>query len=288
MIRILFASLLASAAAAMPAAAAPKKPPQAPAAPSAPGAADWRTPDPENVLVIDTNKGRILVEITPETAPAHAPRIRELTRAGVYNGRAFFRVIDDFMAQTGDPQDTGAGGTELPDLTAEFTFRRSAQTAFVQVGADGADEVGFIGPVPVRTQSSMLMAMTADGSVKAQGIFCPGVAGMARSGDPNSANSQFFLMRETYPALDGRYTVWGRVIYGQDVVRSLKVGEPVPAPQDRMETVRLLADMPPAARPSVRVIKPAGPWFQAEVARNLAQNGGAVSPCGLKIPVEVK
>ena len=90
-------------------------------------AADWRTPDPENILVIDTNKGRIVVEITPQTAPGHAPRIRDLTRAGIYNGRTFFRVIEGFMAQTGDPTGTGTGGSKLPNIPAEFTptpFRR--------------------------------------------------------------------------------------------------------------------------------------------------------------------
>jgi peptidylprolyl isomerase len=70
----------------------------------APTAADWRTPKADDVLVIDTNKGRILVEMTPETAPLYATRMRELTREGLFNGLTFFRVIDDFMAQTGDPR----------------------------------------------------------------------------------------------------------------------------------------------------------------------------------------
>nr|MBP7650153.1 peptidylprolyl isomerase [Phenylobacterium sp.] len=104
--------------------AAPKAPaaPLVPPAPGAPAAADWRTPDPDNVLVIDTTKGRILVELTPQVAPSHVTRVKELTRSGLYDGRSFFRVIDAFMAQTGDPQDTGEGGSDKPDLDAEFTF----------------------------------------------------------------------------------------------------------------------------------------------------------------------
>jgi len=288
MTRFAFAALFAAVALAAPAAAAPAKSAPQPAAPAAPGPADWRTPDPENLLVIDTNKGRIIVEITPATAPGHAPRIRDLTRAGIYDGRAFFRVIEGFMAQTGDPLDNGTGDTDRPNLPGEFTFRRGADTPMTVVDNQAVAEIGFIGPVPVTSQSSMLMPMTADGKVTASAYFCPGVAGMARGGEPDSANSQFFLMRDSYPKLERRYTVWGRVVSGLEVVRSLKTGEPVEQPQDKMLKVRLVADMPAAERPKVRVIDPNGPWFQAEIARNKALNDGAVSPCGVNIPVEVK
>ena len=103
---VLFTAALALAASAQ---AAPKPPPAPaiPPEPGAPAAADWRTPDPENLMVIDTNKGRIIVELTPQIAPNHVARVKELTRAGVYDNRTFFRVIDQFMAQTGDPKDDG-------------------------------------------------------------------------------------------------------------------------------------------------------------------------------------
>lgn len=291
MIRIAVSAVVMTLALAAPASAASKKASAAPAASAGqaqPGPSDWRTPDPENILVIDTNKGRILVEITPATAPGHAPRIRDLTRAGIYNGRTFFRVIEGFMAQTGDPLDNGTGDTDRPNLPGEFTFRRGPETPMVVVDTQAVAEIGFVGPVPVTSQSSMLMPMTADGKVTASAFFCPGVAGMARGGDPDSANAQFFLMRDNYPKLERRYTVWGRVISGLEVVRALKIGEPVENPQDRMDRVRLLADIPANERPKVRVIDPAGPWFKAEVERNRALNEGAVSPCGLNIPVEVK
>ncbi|WP_374570065.1 peptidylprolyl isomerase [Phenylobacterium sp.] len=281
----LTAAALAALALAAPSAA---QTPQTPPAETAPGPNDWRAPDPQDILVIDTNKGRIIVEITPTTAPLHAPRIRELTRKGVYDGRTFFRVIDGFMAQTGDPLDNGTGESDLPNLPAEFTFRRGTDTPMVVADDQSVAELGFIGPVPVISQSSMLMPMTADGKVNAWGLFCPGVAGMARGSEPDSANSQFFLMRDEYPKLEKRYTIWGRVISGLDVVRALKTGEPVDPPQDKMTKVQLLADMPAAERPKIRVIDPKGPWFQAEIARNKALNGGHISPCGVKIPVEVK
>ena len=90
------------------------------AAPAAAQTSDWRTPDPNNVWVIDTNQGRILVELAPEVAPAHVERIRALTKHEFYDTRTFFRVINGFMAQTGDPTGTGRGGSDLPDVPAEF------------------------------------------------------------------------------------------------------------------------------------------------------------------------
>ena len=254
----------------------------------APSASDFRTPDPQDILVIDTNKGRILVELVPLAAPAHVVRVRELARQGLYNARSFFRVIDQFMAQTGDPKDDGTGGSELPDLAAEFTFRRGADTPFVQVADQAVAEIGFIGPLPVMTQSSQLMPMTADGRISGWALYCPGVAGMARGGSPDSANSQFFLMRQAYPSLEKRYTAFGRVIAGLDVVRAIKTGEPVDPPQDVMTRVQVLADMPAASRPKVRIIDPRSPWFAAEVARVRASLGADFTACAISIPSEVK
>ena len=272
---------------AVPALSAPKSP-APPAAPAAPAAADWRTPDPQDVLVIDTNRGRILVELVPLAAPAHVARVRELTRQGLYNGRSFFRVIDQFMAQTGDPKDNGTGGSDLPDLAAEFTFRRGSDTPFVQVADQAVAEIGFIGPLPVMTQSSQLMPMTADGRISGWALYCPGVAGMARGESPDSANSQFFLMRQAYPSLEKRYTAFGRVISGLEAVRAIKTGEPVDPPQDVMTKVQVLADMPTASRPRVRVIDPRSPWFAAEVARVRASRGADFTACAISIPSEVK
>src|SRR5450432_4059224 len=114
-------------------AAVAAKPKPVQAAATGPTDADWRTPEAQDVLIIDTNKGRIIVEMNPAAAPASVARIQELTRAGFYDGRSFFRVIDNFMDQTGDPQDNGQGGSTKPDLPAEFTFRRDAQTPLVVV-----------------------------------------------------------------------------------------------------------------------------------------------------------
>ena len=281
---VLMASALALAALSLPAAAKQAPPP----AIGAPAPGDWRTPDPNDVLVIDTNRGRILVELVPEVAPQFAARARELAHEHFYDGLTFFRVIDDFMDQTGDPQNNGQGGSKQPDVPAEFTFRRGSATPFATTPGQTGAEVGFIKSLPVMSQNMMLAAMTRDGMVAGWALYCPGVAGAARSGEPNSANSQFFLMRAKYPKLEKEYTAFGRVIAGQDVVLAIKTGEPVADPQDRMERVRLLADLPPAERPQVRVIDPNSPWFKAEFARVRAQEGAGFSACDVQIPSEVK
>ena len=260
-----------------------------------PAAGEWRTPDPENVLVFETSKGRIVVEMVPAAAPAHVERLRTLVRAGFYDGLTFFRVIDGFMAQTGDPTNTGMGGSDLPDLKAEYPFRRGPAPAFTVVdrlpgdfNMPSATEVGFLGVLPVRSMPGMQMMLAADGKVTSWGLFCTGVMGMARAQSPDSANSQFFFMRGPYPSLDNNYTAWGRVISGQEAVGAIKVGEPAPAPQDVMKTVRVLADLPSAQRPKVQVLDVAGPTFKAMVAEAKARAGGRpLNPCDIEIPARI-
>jgi peptidylprolyl isomerase len=264
------------------------------AAPVAAQPSDWRTPDPQHVLVIDTNQGRIIAELAPDLAPAHVERIRTLTRQGFYDGLTFFRVIGDFMDQTGDPQNNGKGGSSLPDLQPEFTFRR-APGGFYKVASKAPDEavrsstdLGFMGVMPVRSSPEMQMMVTADGKAPAWGLFCPGVLGMARADPPDSANSQFFLMRDTKHDLDQNYTPFGRVIAGEDVVLKIKVGEPVPPPQDRMTKVRLLADIPEKERPKVQVMDTGGPAFKALIEAQKTRNGGAFDICDVEIPAQIK
>ena len=253
-----------------------------------PTASDWRTPSPDDVLVIDTNKGRIIVEMVPESAPLYTARMRELALEHFFDGLTFFRVIEGFMAQTGDPDNRGTGGSPKPDVRGEFTFRRGPDTPFALAADQSVAEIGFIKSLPVMTQSMMLAPLTRDGKISGWGLYCPGVAGAARGEDENSANSQFFLMRDGYPSLEKRYAAWGRVIVGQDVVRAIKVGEPAPDPQDRMTQLRLLSDIPEAQRPKVRVIDPAGAWFKAEIARVRAARGADFTACDVTLPTEVK
>jgi peptidylprolyl isomerase len=240
----------------------------------------WRIVDPENALVIDTTKGRIIVEFAPEIAPNHVVRIKELARSGFYNGIIFHRVIDNFMAQTGDPTGTGEGDSDKPNVDGEFNFRRGADFPFAPAVSRSGVNLGWVNTIPVTSQADFLMARTVDRKVTAWGNFCPGVAGMARSSELNSANSQFFLMRGAYPSLDRNYTVWGRVVIGLDIVRSIQLGEP-PTNPDRMVRVAVLADLPAAERPRVRVQRVDGPAFQQRLATAMATDGATFSNCDL-------
>ena len=153
--------------------------------------------DPHNTLIIDTTPGRIVLKLFDDVAPKHAERMKLLAREGFYDDVPFHRVIDGFMAQTGDGQfGDGTGGSEHPDLPAEFS------------------------DVP----------------------FERGTVGMARTSNPNSANSQFFIMFDEGSFLNGQYTVVGEVITGMDVVDKLKRGEP-PAKPDRIVKMQVAADV---------------------------------------------
>jgi len=262
--------------------------PVAPPAPPAPTAADFRPVDPDNLLVFETSKGRIIVELSPLVAPAHVERIRILARQHFYDGLSFFRVIEDFMDQTGDPTNKGDGDSKLPNLKGEFTFRRDSNMPFVTATTPSDGVTGFIGVLPVMSQPDDLMLMTADGKVTAWTLFCPGVMGMARNNDPDSGNSQFFFMRGPYPSLEKKYTAWGRVIAGEDVVKAIKVGEPPEDPQDKMLTVRLGSDMAPADRPKIYVLDTRSAAFKGMLDKQKAEKGADFSPCDVDIPAQIR
>ncbi|CAH1667550.1 peptidylprolyl isomerase [Chelatococcus asaccharovorans] len=129
-------------------------------------------------VFLDTKDGRVVIQLRPDLAPKHVAQIEALTKRGFYDGIVFHRVIDGFMAQTGDPTGTGMGGSDLPNIPAEFT-----KTPFKR-----------------------------------------GTVGMARSQNPNSANSQFFITFADADFLNGQYTVVGEVVSGMDVVDKIKKG----------------------------------------------------------------
>lgn len=254
-------------------------------------APEWRTVAPENVLVIETAKGRVVAELDPRVAPLAVERIRTLADQGFYDGLKFHRVIPNFMAQTGDPLGTGEGGSELPDLAGEFEFRRGRSDPFLHVAPTSGGQTGVFGSLPVRSQPDAQMMITADFKAAATALFCPGVLGMARADSPDSANSQFFIMTGANPNLNGGYTAFGRVVAGLDVVRSLAAGTAadngrVPEP-DGMTRVRTAAALPEGERPTVRVQVPTSPAFAAEVERLRADQGARLDVCNVQPAAEV-
>ncbi|PSL20593.1 peptidylprolyl isomerase [Shimia abyssi] len=163
--------------------------------------------DPENTILMELKDGTVVIELMPDIAPGHAERMKELARSGQYDNVCFHRVIDGFMAQTGDVangnmekdfnlRSAGTGGSELPNLKAEFS----------RIPHDR------------------------------------GTLGAARSQAPDSANSQFFINFKDNHFLNGQYTVYGRVIEGMEHVDAIVKGEP-PASPDRMVSVKVAADV---------------------------------------------
>jgi len=163
--------------------------------------------DPENTIIMELKDGRVVIELLPDVAPKHSERMKELARAGAYDNVVFHRVIEGFMAQTGDVANgnteanfsihrAGTGGSDLPNLPAEFSKLPHDR----------------------------------------------GTLGAARSQNPNSANSQFFINFKDNHFLNGQYTVYGRVIEGMDNVDKITRGEP-PANPDKMLSVKVAADV---------------------------------------------
>ncbi|THD59639.1 peptidylprolyl isomerase [Phenylobacterium sp.] len=266
-----FGGLLGIAAAALTAGAAKPHP-------------DWRPLDLAETLVIETSKGRIVVEMEPTLAPKAVERVKTLAREGVYDGLLFHRVIEGFVDQTGNPNNHDGGTSTHPDLPAEFSARLPADVAMTTVveRSDGIE--GFVGVVPVAGASRKEQALGSDRRPRVWGAYCDGVAGMGRQAGIDTANSEIFFMRAPARRLDHDYAVWGRVVQGLEVVRAIKVGEP-PADPDKMIRVRLAADLPQTERPKLQVTDTAGPAFKARAAEAKVRLGAAFSVCDLRIEV---
>jgi peptidylprolyl isomerase len=258
------------------------------AAPAGPGPADWRPVDAQNTLVIDTSQGRVIVELYPEVAPGAVAQVETLARQHFYDGLTFFRVIDGFMDQTGDPGNNGKGSSSLPNVKAEFEFRYAPGpgSGVTELAPVPGGVIGILAALPIASQPDGMAALTVDGKLRAFGLFCPGVMGMARAQDPDSANSQFFLMRGEQLSLDQKYAPVGRVVAGMAAVRAIKIGDPVTDPKDRMVSVQVLADMPAGARPDVKVLDTRSAYFKAEAAAQRAAKGDNFDPCELEVPAQ--
>jgi len=210
-------------------AAAPAPQATAPAMPSLAAPADVAA-NPANKLTLElSNGGTVVVQMRPDLAPNHVERIQTLVRRGFYNGLTFHRVIDGFMAQGGDPKGVGTGGSDLPDLQAEFN-----------------------GLPHVR-----------------------GAVSAARTEQPNTANSQFFIMLSPHLTLDGEYTVFGRVIGGMNFVDAIEKGEP-PANPTRILQASIAADNRPPP--------PQAPQAAPHAASLIGTPAGAGHTAGPAVP----
>lgn len=229
---------------------------------------NWRKVDPERLIVFETTKGRVLIETFPEIAPKHVTQFTAITRSGDYDGTAFHRVIDGFMSQGGDIFALHTRDSGLPNIEAEFTFRRDpAEMPFDMIGDPNAAKDGYYKGLPMRTQSSWLAELSGDGMVESHVPHCQGVVSTARLGnDVNSGNSQFFLMRARSDHLNKEYSPWGRILQGQDAVLAMKTGDPQVVNPDILTKAMVVADMPEDERPQAWVQRTDGPSFQAQLS----------------------
>nr|WP_321441836.1 peptidylprolyl isomerase [uncultured Hyphomonas sp.] len=233
---------------------------------------NWRPVDPENLFIFDTTKGRVLIEAFPEVAPKHYKQFSTIIRSGDFDGTSFHRVIDHFMAQGGDIFALKGEDSGLPNIEGEFTFRRDPATMPLEatIGPEDTAKFGYIKGFPIGTQASFFAEMSVDGMVESYIPHCKGMVSTARSDDPNSANSQFFLMRGQAEHLDRKYTAWGRVVVGEDVVKAIKHGpearDGLVTNPDILKSAKIAADLPEGERPEVWVERTDGPLFLASVA----------------------
>lgn len=249
-------------------------------------APDWRPLDPENLLVIDTTRGRIIVEMAPEMAPQSVARVKVLAREGVYDGLQFHRVIEGFVNQTGNPNNKDGGTSRHPDLPLEATFKLK-MAGYRAVAAPSDATLGFLGAVPIQTVSGQEALKSKDGAIRAWGAYCPGAAGMGRQAAEDTGNSEIFFMRGAARRLDRDYSVWGRIVVGADVNGLIAVGEP-PVKPDLMLKVRVAADMPAAERPRLSILNPESPAFRTLVRQTRMAKGADFSICDLEVPVRVE
>jgi peptidylprolyl isomerase len=245
----------------------------------------WRVLDPENTLIIDSSKGRLILEMRPDMAPKSVERVKLLTREKIYDGLQFHRVIANFVAQTGNPNNRDGGSTSHPNLAPEMLFKQKLNSGEI-LASNGSDSAsGFLGSVPFQATPVTELIKNTTGSLRAWGAHCPGVAGMGRNEARDSANSELYFMLDSARRLDRDYTVFGRIVLGMDILKNITLGEP-PANPDIMKSVRVLADIPAAERPKVSVMT--GAALSAEIAKTRQHKGADFTLCDVMISAKVE
>ncbi len=218
----------------------------------------WRLADPENLVVLTTSRGQIILELLPSMAPTHVSQFKTYVRAGLYDGTPFHRVIRGFMAQGGDVASMHGEDKMLGQMAGEFTIRRAPEAFSIDpVGPVDSATNGFHKGIPIQSVARFMAELSFDGLVETWIPHCEGVLSTARTDDKNSADAQFFLISDQARHLDRKYTAKGRVVIGLDVVKTIKLGPspdggPISNP-DILLTAQVVADMPEEDRLQVYV-----------------------------------
>jgi peptidylprolyl isomerase len=255
-------------------------------------APDWRNVDPDNLILIETEHGDVVIELNPDFAPNHAAQFRDLVRRDVYNGARFYRVIDAFVAQGGLQDD--AVIEQYPTLTNE-NDRALSDAAFVPLGnADlFAPIVGHVDGFAVGRSESLQKEWL---------LHCPGALAMARDNDPDSGSTEFYIVLDAQRYLDRNLTVFGRVIDGMQYVQKLKRGVRaiesgvIQAPDvgDEILSMTVAADLADAIRPNYQVqAMPSQAFEDAKTAKRVRDEEffyrkppEILDICGFEVPVQ--
>lgn len=226
------------------------------AAGAARASGDWRDVDPQNLVLIDTKYGRVVVELAPPFAPNHAKRFQDLIRAKFYDGQSFYRVVDGFVAQGGIGEGDDKKTESWPPLKAEFDAPDPGPSSFVSLRSADlfAPEVGHVDGFPVgRAPKDRRQWL----------LHCPGTLAFARDNDPDTAGTEFYIVIGHAPRrIDRQLTAFGRVLEGMQYLQKLNRGDPAvdsgviqdPALKDPIIRMQLAADVPEPERPAYQVM----------------------------------
>ncbi len=257
---------------------------------------NYRTLAPQNTLYMDTEQGRIVFELAQQFSPKHVEHIKALVRAGFYDGLSFYRVIDGFVVQGGDMEETSKLALAKQMQTAEFerTIDKSAQFTLVQAPDLLAEQTGFIDGFAVGRAPS---------ENKEWLLTCPGVVNLARTSDPNSGTTDFAIMIGQAPRhLDRNMSIWGRIVYGKELLNSITRGEVSKggviedkAKRSKIVKMTIASDLPKAKQWQIQIEKTNTKAFKDKVQSRrerandfyLHKGNGNIDICYLNTDVKV-
>nr|5EX1_A Chain A, Peptidyl-prolyl cis-trans isomerase cyclophilin type [Hirschia baltica ATCC 49814]5EX1_B Chain B, Peptidyl-prolyl cis-trans isomerase cyclophilin type [Hirschia baltica ATCC 49814]5EX1_C Chain C, Peptidyl-prolyl cis-trans isomerase cyclophilin type [Hirschia baltica ATCC 49814]5EX1_D Chain D, Peptidyl-prolyl cis-trans isomerase cyclophilin type [Hirschia baltica ATCC 49814]5EX1_E Chain E, Peptidyl-prolyl cis-trans isomerase cyclophilin type [Hirschia baltica ATCC 49814]5EX1_F Chain len=251
---------------------------------------NWRKIEPENIVVITTKYGDILIELNPEFAPGHVARFQDMVKARAYNGKEFYRVIDGFVAQGGiDAEDK-----KWPPLEIEHEqpLLEADQIQLLDNDDLFAEKVGFLNGFPVGFDAE-----------KKWLLHCPGMLAMARDSDPNTGGTDFYITLDAQRYLDRNMTVFGRVISGMQYVQKLQRGDKnieggviqSPNKGDEMISVKLASELPENQQPNYEVMRTETAGFMNSINSKRVRSDPfffntppqVVDVCDVEVPTEL-
>lgn len=259
----------------------------------------WRTVDQDRLLYIETDHGMVVVEFAPEFAPNHVARMRELVSERFYDFLVWHRVIEDFMAQGGGSRANPGHATDKPPLQAEFTLRRSDEPAVSELQdrivnpgqIQQMAKAGFWNGFHAGTQTAALAGITGDGMVQSWLLHCRGAAAQARTSDPNSARSQFYITTGSPDHLNAVYTVWGRVRHGMEAVDAIRVGSAMEDPDFRPDVIRSMrigSELPADEQIEIQVVDTDSEAFAGYLDTLRDEAGNLPDICDIAVPTRTE